>query len=83
MAKIYENNVDPGDPLPALSSDSISKELIARYAGAVNEYSPLQFDDDLAKAAGYGGSFAQFHLPFVLANRRLRKWHPCYRFDGG
>ena len=72
MAKIYDT-VDQGDALPALSSDSISRELIARFAGAINEYSPLQFDDDLAKAAGYGGAFAQFHLPYGLATQMLKK----------
>ena len=46
MAKIYVDTVDQGDALPAMSSDSISRELIARFAGAINEYSPLQFDDD-------------------------------------
>ena len=74
MAKVYENSEDTGDPLPALSSDSTSRELIARFAGAIDEYSPLQFDDDLAKAAGYGGAFAQFHLPLGLADKMLRKW---------
>jgi acyl dehydratase len=48
--------------LPALST-----EQLVRFAGAVQDFNPIHYDDQFARAAGLPGVIAQGPLTYLLA----------------
>ncbi|MDB5870369.1 MAG: hypothetical protein JWP96_2701 [Polaromonas sp.] len=46
---------------------SLSLEQIVRFAGAVQDFNPIHYDEAFAKAAGLPGVIAQGPLTYLLA----------------
>jgi len=49
-------------PLPALST-----EQLVRFAGAVQDFNPIHYDEQFARAAGLPGVIAQGPLTYLVA----------------
>lgn len=60
-----------GDELPPLAIGAITKEQIAEYSGVSNDPNPMHTDEELARAAGYPGVFAQGMLGMAFLARHL------------
>lgn len=56
--KKYWNEISVGDYLHPHTKPPISKLQISFFSSAVNEFSPLQMDEDFAKNAGFNSVFA-------------------------
>ena len=49
------------------SIGTVSLEQVVRFAGAVQDFNPIHYDDAFAKAAGLPGVIAQGPLTYLLA----------------
>jgi len=47
--------------------DALSLEQVVRFAGAVQDFNPIHYDDAFARAAGLPGVIAQGPLTFLVA----------------
>lgn len=49
------------------SIDALSLEQLVRFAGAVQDFNPIHYDPEVARAAGLPGVIAQGPLTFLVA----------------
>jgi len=73
-AKVYAEDVNVGDALPALVKGPIQQIQLTRYAGASGDFNPIHQDDEFAKAAGMGGVFAHGMLSMGFVAQALTDW---------
>ena len=73
-AKIYFEDLQPGDAMPALVKPPIQQIQLTRYAGASGDFNPIHQDDAFAKAAGMGGVFAHGMLSMGFVAQSVTDW---------
>lgn len=61
----------PGDSLPALTIEPISRTTLALYAGASGDNNPIHIDIDAAKQEGYSDVFAHGMLIMAYLGRTI------------
>lgn len=71
--------LSPGDELPPLKADPISRATLALFAGASGDHNPIHIDLDAARAAGLDDVFAQGMLSMAYLGRLLTGWVPQQR----
>ena len=71
--------LSPGDELPPLKADPISRATLALFAGASGDHNPIHIDLDAARAAGLDDVFAQGMLSMAYLGRLLTDWVPQQR----
>lgn len=54
--------------------DGLTRTEIVRYAGAAGEFTPVHFDDAVAREVGYPGVFAQGMLVMGETGRVITDW---------
>ena len=67
-----------GDELPSLAKPPIDRVQIARCAGALNDFNPMNLDDACAQAEGMPSAFVSPQIPMVFAGQLAQQW-----FAGG
>jgi len=73
-AKVYFEDVQPGDAMPPLVKPPIQQIQLTRYAGASGDFNPIHQDDAFAKAAGMGGVFAHGMLSMGFVAQSVTDW---------
>ncbi len=73
-ARLYFEDVEVGDELPALVKGPIQQIQLTRYAGASGDFNPIHQDDEFAKAAGMGGVFAHGMLSMGFVAQAATDW---------
>jgi len=73
---IAYDTISPGDELPELVTDEISRTTLALYAGASGDHNPIHIDIDFAKSAGMDDVFAHGMLSMAYLGRLLTGWVP-------
>src|SRR6266511_3281194 len=73
-AKVYFEDVEVGQEMPALVKGPIQQIQLTRYAGASGDFNPIHQDDAFAKAAGMGGVFAHGMLSMGFAAQSVTNW---------
>ena len=76
MKNLTYATVSVGDPLPAFTTELITRTTLALYAGASGDHNPIHIDTDFAKAAGMEDVFAQGMLSMAYLARLLTNWAP-------
>jgi acyl dehydratase len=72
--RLYFEDVQVGDDLPALVKGPIQQIQLTRYAGASGDFNPIHQDDEFAKAAGMGGVFAHGMLSMGFVAQAVTDW---------
>jgi acyl dehydratase len=72
-------NLSPGDELPPLKADPISRATLALFAGASGDHNPIHIDLDVARAAGLDDVFAHGMLSMAYLGQLLTSWVPQQR----
>lgn len=57
--KIYFEDVNEGDELPAVVVENLTRTDFVRYAGASGDFNPIHHDETFARSAGAPTVFAQ------------------------
>ena len=70
-AKIKFDSVKPGDSIPKLVVEGVSRPDFVRYAGASGDFVPLHYDQTFVEAAGIPTVFAQGMFTAGLLSRCL------------
>ena len=73
-ARLYFEDVEVGDELPALVKGPIQQIQLTRYAGASGDFNPIHQDDEFATAAGMGGVFAHGMLSMGFVAQAVTDW---------
>ena len=73
-AKVYAEDVNVGQELPALVKGPIQQIQLTRYAGASGDFNPIHQDDEFAKAAGMGGVFGHGMLTMGFVAQAVTDW---------
>lgn len=73
-AKVYFEDVQVGDEMPALVKEPIKQIQLTRYAGASLDFNPIHQDDAFARAAGMGGVFAHGMLSMGFVAQSVTDW---------
>jgi acyl dehydratase len=73
-AKIYAEDVRPGQEMPPLVKPPIEQIQLTRYAGASGDFNPIHQDDAFARAAGMGGVFAHGMLSMGFVAQSVTDW---------
>ena len=73
-ARLYFEDVQVGDELPALVKGPIQQIQLTRYAGASGDFNPIHQDDEFAKTAGMGGVFAHGMLSMGFVAQAVTDW---------
>lgn len=63
-----------GDNLPSRLIGPATREMFVRYAGASGDFNPIHWDQEFARAAGYGDVFAMGMLPAGILAGFLTEW---------
>lgn len=72
--KLYFENVKIGDELPPLVKPAIDRVQLAKYAGAANDFAPLQVDDALARSLGMPSVVAPGPLSAAFVSQLATDW---------
>lgn len=70
--KHYWDNVEIGSRLTPLIKEPITRLMIAHFAAASDDFSPMTLDDEFAKTAGFGSVFAPNLMATAIAEETLR-----------
>jgi acyl dehydratase len=70
--KRYWDQTEIGDVLPTIAKLPISRLQIAQFAAAADEFSPLNLDDEQARAAGFNGAYAPGLMALGFAEEALK-----------
>ncbi len=73
-AKVYFEDVQVGDEMPALVKGPIQQIQLTRYAGASGDFNPIHQDAEFAQAAGMGGVFAHGMLSMGFVAEGVTDW---------
>ena len=76
MNRRYWSDLKVGEELPQVKWTPITRVQIAKFASAVDDFSPLHIDEDYAKAEGFGGVFVHEVMSLALIVEMMRKFAP-------
>ncbi|MDR0965684.1 MAG: MaoC family dehydratase N-terminal domain-containing protein [Myxococcales bacterium] len=63
-----------GDELPSLTKPPIDRVQIAQWAGALNDFNPMNLDDACAQAEGMPGVFVNPQIPMAFVGELATLW---------
>ncbi|MBN1961883.1 MAG: MaoC family dehydratase N-terminal domain-containing protein [Deltaproteobacteria bacterium] len=67
-------SIDKGTPIESLSIPALTRVVLARFAGAVDDYNPMYLDDKVAVASGKTSVFAPTNLIMAYIGRMIENW---------
>jgi acyl dehydratase len=67
-------SIDKGSPIEGLSVPALTRVMLARFAGAVDDYNPIHLDDKVATASGRASVFAPTNLIMAYIGRMVQAW---------
>ncbi len=70
------SQLQPGDTLPAFTTEPVSRLTLALYCGASGDHNPMHVDIDYARAGGSPDVFAHGMLSMAYLGRLLTNWVP-------
>jgi len=70
-SKLYYEDVNVGDELPALTKDPVTHLQLVRYAGASGDFNPLHTDPKVGEMIGVGGIIAHGMLIMGFVGQML------------
>src|SRR5437764_14464475 len=76
MPEISFHGLQPGDEIPPLVTQPVSRLALALFAGASGDYNPIHVDLDFARSAGMDDVFAHGMLSMAYLGRMLTNWLP-------
>jgi len=76
MAEVRYDELRPGDELPPLTTDPITRLTLALYCGASGDHNPIHVDIDFAKQAGLDDVIGHGMLSMAYLARVLTGWAP-------
>ena len=76
MSEISFNTLQPGDEIPPLVTQPISRLTLALFAGASGDHNPIHVDLDFAREAGMDDVFAHGMLSMAYLGRLLTNTVP-------
>ncbi|MBN2283312.1 MAG: acyl dehydratase [Deltaproteobacteria bacterium] len=74
VSQIYYEDVQEGMELPTISYGPITTEMMVRFAAARNNFHPIHYDKDVARAEGHPDVLVQGPLKLALFDRLMREW---------
>lgn len=66
--------VAPGTTLPPLPGPTLTRTVLALFAGGSGDLNPIHIDLDIARSAGFDDVFAQGMLSMAVLGRLLTGW---------
>ena len=72
--QIYYEDVSVDMDLPGITYGPITTEMLVRFAAARNNFHPIHYDKDVAKAQGHPDVLVQGPLKLALFDRLMREW---------
>jgi acyl dehydratase len=69
--KVYYEDVQVGDAIPALTTSSVSHVQLVRYAGASGDFNPLHTDPKIGEMIGIGGIISHGMLVMGFVGQML------------
>jgi acyl dehydratase len=73
-SQVYYEDVQEGMDLPQISYGPITTEMIVRFGAARNNYHPIHYDKDFARAEGHPDVLVEGPMKFALFDRLIREW---------
>ena len=73
-AKVYFDDVRPGDEIPSLTKPPVTEVQLVKYAGASGDFNPIHTVHHYAEKAGLGGVIAHGMLSMGFAGEHITKW---------
>src|SRR5579883_97136 len=70
-SKLYYEDVNIGDEIPALTKDPVTHLQLVRYAGASGDFNPLHTDPKIGEMIGVGGIIAHGMLIMGFVGQML------------
>jgi len=70
------SKLEPGDSLPSMTKDPITKVQLVRYAGASGDFNPIHTDDEAAQKTGLKGVIAHGPLVMGFLGQAITRWTP-------
>src|SRR5690348_8136123 len=74
MKTLEFDAIDVGTPIEGVSIPALTRVTLARFAGAADEYNPMQLDDKVASATGKSSVFASTNLVMAYVGRMVQAW---------
>jgi acyl dehydratase len=72
--QVYFEDVQEDMALPEISLGPITTEMMVRFAAARNNFHPIHYDKDVARAEGHPDVLVQGPLKLALFDRLMREW---------
>ena len=72
--QIYFEDIREEAEIPGFSFGPVTLEMLIRYTAAANNFVPIHFDLEIAKAQGLPGILIHGPLKFALLDRMVRDW---------
>jgi acyl dehydratase len=71
---VYVDDINVGDAIPALTTESITETQLVRYAGASGDFNPIHTVHHVAEQAGLDGVIAHGMFVMGLVGRAITDW---------
>lgn len=72
--QVYYEDVYEGMELPEITFGPITTEMIVRFSAARNNFHPIHYDKDIARAEGHPDVLVNGPLKLALFDRLMREW---------
>ncbi len=72
--QVYYEDVSVDMELPELTYGPVTTEMMVRFAAARNNFHPIHYDKDVARAEGHPDVLIQGPLKLALFDRLIREW---------
>lgn len=67
-------SISSGTPVEGIAIPALNRVILARYAGATDDFNPIHLDDKVALAAGKASVFAPTTLIMGYVGRMVEAW---------
>jgi len=72
--QLYYEDIKEGMQLPKIQYGPITTEMIVRFVCASNNFHPIHYDKDIARAEGHPDVVVHGPLKLALFERLIREW---------
>lgn len=72
--KIYFEDINIGDSMPAFTSDPITRTHLVRYAGASGDFNPLHYDETFVAMFGMPRVIVHGMLIMGITSNAITQW---------
>ncbi|MBN2438818.1 MAG: acyl dehydratase [Deltaproteobacteria bacterium] len=73
-SQVHYEDVIEGMELPGISYGPVTTEMMVRFMAARNNYHPIHYDKDFARAEGHPDVLVEGPMKFALFERLIRDW---------